>query len=146
MKSYLGGGGEAAKTMAEKGYEGTSQSVTSGREWRNPGGSGWPEWRYVIIWEFQVREGMEARFEQAYGTRGLWAQFFAAGQGYLGTELIRDAENQQRYVTLDFWTSRAAYRSFRDENLQRYAEIDRECEAMTTREIEIGGWERVPGG
>lgn len=102
------------------------------------------EWQYLIVWEFEVRPGSEARFEQVYGTNGRWAQFFARGQGYLGTELVRRADVPTRYVTLDFWISRAAYLDFREQNRQEYEAIDRECEAMTSSEVEIGTFERVP--
>ena len=40
------------------------------------------EWRYLIIWEFRVRAGMEERFEKVYGPQGpkmTWEQRAKAG-------------------------------------------------------------------
>jgi heme-degrading monooxygenase HmoA len=68
---------------------------------------------YTIIWEFHVKPEDAARFEQAYGPAGEWAQFFRTGTGYLGTTLNRDAEQPGRYLTLDFWESAGAYQQFR---------------------------------
>ena len=128
--------------MMEQGYEGTPRSVTVGRQ---ANASASVNWGYLIIWEFQIRPGMETRFEQVYGPRGLWSEFFAAGKGYVGTELVRNTKTSSSYLTLDFWTSRSAYLSFREENRQRYSEIDAECEAMTSREVEVGSFERATG-
>jgi hypothetical protein len=47
------------------------------------------DWRFVVIWEFQVRLGQEERFEQVCGADGVWAQFFRQDEAYVGTDLIR---------------------------------------------------------
>lgn len=100
------------------------------------------DWNYLIIWEFQVRPGMEQKFEQDYGENGLWARFFRHGAGYVRTELVRDLEQPRRYVTLDFWISRAAYSEFRSEHAAQYKAIDEKCEAMTESEKELGTFEK----
>jgi len=56
------------------------------------------------MWEFQVRTGMEKRFEQGYGAKGDWARFFGQDDAFIGTELVHD-KGERTYVTLDFWTS-----------------------------------------
>ena len=107
------------------------------------GNRGAGEWGYLIIWEFRVRTGMEKRFEAAYGSDGEWARFFKKGKGYVGTELNRDVHDPQRFVTLDFWTSREAYQTFREQHLAEYKTIDEVCEAMTENEAEVGKFERA---
>ena len=101
------------------------------------------EGKYLIVWEFRVRRGIEAQFEQVYGPNGKWAQLFSQGQGYVRTELHRDTKEILRYLTLDTWTSRQAYEEFREAHAAEYAAIDAECERMTTSEVEIGRYERV---
>ncbi len=99
--------------------------------------------RYVVIWEFQPRPGMEVSFEQAYGPRGSWAQLFSKGEGFVMTELNRDLKDRNRYLTLDFWESKEAHEAFRTKHAADYAAIDRECEALTSEEKQIGAFERV---
>lgn len=98
---------------------------------------------YLAVWEFRVRSGMEHRFEKVYGQGGVWVQFFSTSPDYIVTELIRDVEEPSRYLTLDFWTSRAAYEAFREQNREQYAAIDGEYEKMTEGEHEIGRFEIV---
>ena len=95
-------------------------------------------WGQVIIWEFQVRPGMEKQFEEVYGPQGEWARLFSRDEAYLGTELIRDSKVPRRYVTLDYWSSEKAYDNFRNCHRESYKAIDQKCEAMTEGEREIG--------
>lgn len=101
------------------------------------------EWGYLIVWEFRVRTGMEKRFEAAYGSDGAWARLFQKAKGYVGTELNRDTQDPQRFVTLDFWMSRGAYETFREQHLAEYKTIDERCAAMTENEAEVGKFERA---
>ena len=101
------------------------------------------DWKYLVIWEFHVRQGREPAFEKSYGSEGSWAQLFGKGEGFVATELNRDVKEPGRYLTLDFWSSREAYESFRQQHAARYKEIDAECEEMTESEAEIGRFARV---
>lgn len=97
-----------------------------------------PQATFVIIWEFRINPRKRRAFERAYGRDGGWARFFETGKGYLGTDLIRDARESNRYLTLDYWKSRASYERFRKQNRKMYEIIDARCEALTTQEVEIG--------
>jgi hypothetical protein len=106
------------------------------------------------MWEFQVRTGMEKRFEKVYGSDGDWARFFGQDESYIGTELIHnlkgeeskcgDLKGERTYVTLDFWTSQKAYDEFRNRHLAKYKALDRKGQEMTESEREIGRFVRVP--
>lgn len=103
------------------------------------------DWKYMVMWEFQVQAEVRARFEEAYGTSGVWARLFGSGEGYVSTELIRDMERAGRYITMDFWVSREAFEKFRQENADRYHALDAECEELTENEKKIGEFERLAG-
>ena len=93
---------------------------------------------FVIVWEFHVTASKRGAFETAYGPQGRWAKLFKTGAGYIRTELIRDLTSPTRYLTLDYWQSRGEYEAFRKKNVEAYALIDEKCEALTTKEIEVG--------
>jgi heme-degrading monooxygenase HmoA len=93
---------------------------------------------YLIVWQFWVRPGREAEFEQIYGPTGDWAQLFARGEGFVGTELLRDVAETGRYVTIDRWTSHAAFEAFRQQLAADYRALDERCEALTLREEALG--------
>src|SRR5437667_5310797 len=101
--------------------------------------------RLTAVWEFWVAKDKRRAFEKAYGPNGHWAKLFRRGEGYIGTELIRDREVPHRYVTLDFWASRTAYLKFKKEkeNVAAYKALDKRCNALTQRERLIGEFAKV---
>jgi heme-degrading monooxygenase HmoA len=98
---------------------------------------------FIIVWEFRVRSRKRREFEQAYGTKGVWARFFRSGKGYIQTELIRSIGTPGRYLTLDLWTSSQAYQRFKKENRVEYRVLDKRCESLTERETEVGGFKSI---
>jgi heme-degrading monooxygenase HmoA len=101
---------------------------------------------YIIIWEFQVKEGCEAQFEQLYGPAGAWVQLFRRGEGYLGTELLRDIAQPHRYLTLDRWVSAAAYETFQGRWPDEYQALDGQGETLTEQEAWVGSMISVGAG
>jgi len=93
---------------------------------------------HVRIWEYDVKPGCESEFERTYGPGGEWALLFESGEGYLGVELLRDAQGQGRYATVDHWASRAAFEAFRSARADEFEALDRRCSELTERENEIG--------
>jgi heme-degrading monooxygenase HmoA len=100
-------------------------------------------WGYLIAWQFRPKAGAESRFETAYGPDGVWAKFFAQGDGFIATELNRDLRDPGRYLTLDLWVSKEAYDRFRSEHIAEYKAIDAQCEELTKQETELGQFERL---
>lgn len=96
---------------------------------------------YIYAWEFRVRPGARERFEAAYGPGGDWACLFRRAEGYLGTELLRDAGDPGRYLTIDRWASQAACDAFRERFAAEFDALDARCEALTERESKIGDFE-----
>jgi len=96
---------------------------------------------YVILWEYECRPGSEAAFESAYGPSGVWVEFFRQGEGYLGTELLRDSSGH--YATIDRWVSATQHAAFRTLHAEEYRAIDAQCEQLTTVERHIGSYETV---
>jgi len=102
------------------------------------------EWGFLIMFEFQVREGMEKRFKQGYGATGDWARLFRQDESYIATELVLELHAKRTYLTLDFWTSQKAYDAFRKRHFAEYRGLDQKCEEMTENEREIGKFVRIP--
>lgn len=99
-----------------------------------------PETEYVIVWEFQVRQGNAAEFEAKYGPEGGWAWFFRRSAGYLRTELVRDVTVVNRFLTLDYWRTEEAFNEFKQQNLAEYERLDKEFEGLTEQETRLGAF------
>jgi heme-degrading monooxygenase HmoA len=99
---------------------------------------------FVILWQFQVKRGLEKEFEKAYGPEGAWTTLFRTSPAYRGTHLLRDSSRHGRYFTMDSWDSQLECDKFRSQNAANYADIDRECTGLTESEIDIGNFETIP--
>ena len=97
----------------------------------------------MIVWEFCVHDSRASEFEQHYGREGTWARFFRKGAGYLGTELVRDASDRTRYLTLDRWETLADYKRFRKEFAEDYDKIDVGFAKLTANEQLLGIFETI---
>lgn len=96
---------------------------------------------FTVIWKYEIREDTKAQFLALYGPTGKWVQLFKTGQGYLGTQLIRDVNVGNQYVTIDRWTSRDQYEKFLMDKWEELEWIDKEGEKLTINEIKIGWFE-----
>jgi heme-degrading monooxygenase HmoA len=96
---------------------------------------------FVVLWQFQVKRGLEKEFEKVYGSEGAWTGLFRASPAYRGTRLLRDTSIPGGYFTMDFWESQTEYNAFRKESAAAYAEIDRRCESLTESESHVGSFE-----
>jgi heme-degrading monooxygenase HmoA len=95
---------------------------------------------FVVVWQFEVADEMQAAFEAAYAPDGAWAKLFAASPDYRGTELLRDAYIPGAYLTVDRWTNEEAFRAFRKEHDADYETLDRACDALTSSESRVGAY------
>ena len=95
----------------------------------------------ALVFRYDARDPEE--FEKAYGSNGEWAQFFREGVGYIGTELLRDIEEHDRYLVIDRWESRDAYQRFVEERREDYMRRVDESAFYYDSELRIGTFENV---
>lgn len=92
----------------------------------------------MYMWAYDVKSDAIPEFENIYGARGKWVEFFKNGDGYLGTELHRDMKIERRYITIDYWISEEARKEFFSRFAEEYQKLDKVCESLFERETQIG--------
>ena len=98
---------------------------------------------FLVLWEFDVKQGCKERFGSVYGPDGDWAQLFRRDPAYLRTLLLRDLFRELTYLTCDFWENREVYKAFLLANSNAYHALDKTCEGLTLAERKIGAYERL---
>ena len=93
----------------------------------------------ALIWRYEVREEKRAEFEAAYGPEVDWARLFARSGGFRGCELLRAGDGS--YLTLDVWRARSDFDAFLADHRADYEALDRQTEAFTLVEHQIGEYE-----
>ena len=97
---------------------------------------------FVVAWLYRPRPEALAEFERTYGPDGKWAELFARGEGYLGSELYGDGET---YFLLDRWRSKADFDGFSRAFGDEYEALSAETERLYREETELGAFVAVPG-
>ena len=95
----------------------------------------------ALFFRYDARDPED--FEGAYGPNGEWAQFFRQGPGYIGTELLRDLEEPDRYLVIDRWESIEAYNAFVSEHQAEYLRRSDESRFYYLAELRFGAFENV---
>jgi heme-degrading monooxygenase HmoA len=95
----------------------------------------------ALVFRYEVRDA-EA-FEHAYSPEGVWAQFFREGRGYVGTELLHDVEEPDRYLVIDRWESIEAYNAFLAEHQDEHLRRADESRFHYVQELRFGTFENV---
>jgi heme-degrading monooxygenase HmoA len=100
----------------------------------------------VRLWRYRVAPAHRAEFERRYGSDGDWARLFREGEGYLGTQLLRDPLVAGVYVTLDRWRNDGDLQAFFTRFGAQYAALDKQCDALTEDEVDLGQYEDAEPG
>ena len=58
----------------------------------------------AIVWQFDVRSGCNAEFEEFYGANGAWSSMNRHSRSYLGSSLLRDQTLASRYLMVEYWS------------------------------------------
>ena len=67
----------------------------------------------AIAWQFEVKKGREAEFEELYGADGEWTAMNRQTRSYLGSSFLRDQNRASRYIVLEYWSEMLVYEQHR---------------------------------
>jgi len=93
---------------------------------------------HVILWEFRVRNEHIQQFISAYDSDGDWAKLFRRAAGYLGSELLRSAEEPALFLTIDRWEDETCYTVFQHQFGAEYKNLDNRLGGLTSSEKKLG--------
>jgi len=93
------------------------------------------------VWKFRPPRGREAEFAAAYGEAGDWAQLFRNAPGFLGTKLLRPAEPEGWWLTIDRWESHANFDAFTEVFGKQYRALDASLEGVAGEEEFVGAFD-----
>ena len=67
----------------------------------------------AIAWQFDVKKGREAEFEDLYGVEGEWTAMNRQTRSYLGSSFLLDQNRASRYVVIEYWSEMLVYEQHR---------------------------------
>ena len=79
----------------------------------------------AIMWQFDVKNGREAEFEQLYGAAGEWTAMNRQTRSYLGSSFLHDQNRSSRYVVIEYWSEMIVYEQHRDSRTAAIAALEK---------------------
>jgi hypothetical protein len=67
----------------------------------------------AIMWQFDVKAGHKAEFEQLYGVEGEWTAMNRLSRSYLGCSFLHDQNRASRYILVEYWSEMLVYEQHR---------------------------------
>jgi hypothetical protein len=67
----------------------------------------------AIVWQFDVKAGREAEFEEFYGADGPWTAMNRHTRSYLGSSFLRDQNRPRHYLVVEYWSEMLVYEEHR---------------------------------
>jgi hypothetical protein len=67
----------------------------------------------AIMWQFEVKDGREAEFEELYGVDGEWTTMNRQTRSYLGSSFLRDQNRPSRYIVIEYWSEMLVFEQHR---------------------------------
>jgi hypothetical protein len=67
----------------------------------------------AIMWQFDVKHGREAEFEQLHDVDGEWTATNRTARSYLGSSFLRDQNRSSRYILIEYWSEMLVYEQHR---------------------------------
>ena len=68
----------------------------------------------AVMWQFDVKGGREAEFEELYGVDGEWTAMNRQTRSYLGTSFLHDQNRSSRYIVIEYWSEMLVYEQHRE--------------------------------
>lgn len=95
---------------------------------------------YVYKWEFKVHPGKQHEFEKLYGPEGDWEKLFKKHPGYISTQLLKSTEQENTFITIDYWKSKEDLDEFKSTFKNEFEILEKEGEKLTISEKQVGNY------
>ena len=99
--------------------------------------------RFAYVWRYTIDPAQRPAFLAAYQPDGEWTRLFSRDPSYLETSLLENVEDEDCYVTIDYWASKADRDAFRERYCDEFDSLDRKCEKFTLEEHFLGDYLEV---
>ena len=82
------------------------------------------------MWQFDVKDGRQAEFEQLYGADGDWTAMNRLARSYLGSSFLRDQNRSSRYILVEYWSEMLVYEQHREFRTEAIASLEARSRAL----------------
>ncbi len=67
----------------------------------------------AVVFQFEVKRGREAEFEQLHGADGEWTALSRQSRSFIGSSFLREFATPPRYLLVEYWSEMLVYERHR---------------------------------
>jgi len=92
----------------------------------------------AVVWQFDVKKGLESEFEEFLGVNGEWTKVSRHTRSYVGSSFLRDQNRPRRYLVIEYWSELVVQEKYRPFRSNAIAKLERRRDAMADSVVAMG--------
>jgi len=92
----------------------------------------------AVVWQFDVKKGLESEFEEFLGVNGEWTKVSRQTRSYVGSSFLRDQNRPRRYLVIEYWSELVVLEKYRPFRSNAIAKLERRRDAMADSVVAMG--------
>ena len=92
----------------------------------------------ALVWQFEVKAGMNEAFEAFYGADGPWTSLSRRSRSFLGSSFLRDLAVSNRYLVIEYWSEMVVYERHHADFEDEIGQMERRRAALVDASQPLG--------
>ena len=92
----------------------------------------------AVVFQFDVKPGREAEFEQLHGADGRWTALSRQSRSFIGSSFLREFTATPRYLLVEYWSEMVVYERHRKDFEADLQRLERDRADMVTSTVPLG--------
>jgi hypothetical protein len=92
----------------------------------------------AVVFQFEVKAGREAEFEQLHGADGEWTSLSRQSRSFIGSSFLREFTATPRYLLVEYWSEMVVYERHLKDFAGEVERLERAREVMVQSTSSLG--------
>jgi quinol monooxygenase YgiN len=92
----------------------------------------------AVVWQFQVKPGLQEEFEKFYGADGEWTRLGRRSRSFLGSSFLRDQAHDTHYLLIEYWSEMVVYERHRKSFVSDLRSLEEQRETFCESIVPLG--------
>jgi hypothetical protein len=92
----------------------------------------------AVAFQFEVKPGREAEFEQLHGADGEWTALSRQSRSFIGSSFLREFTTAPRYLLIEYWSEMLPYERHRKDFEADIDRLERQQADMVLSVLPLG--------
>lgn len=92
----------------------------------------------AVVFQFEVKPGRDAEFEQLHGADGEWTALSRQSRSFIGSSFLREFSASPRYLLVEYWSEMVVYERHLKDFAAEVERLERDRADLVTSTSSLG--------